>query len=101
MNPAHLAVLRHVAANGPIGCLAIMEGIGLTRGMVYPFLYKARCYGNGKGWIDNEKVDVYEDGSFHAVIRLRKEGENIVEFLAQDAAGNEQVLKRPVYVETY
>ncbi len=52
-------------------------------------------------WIDNEKVDVYEDGSFHAVIRLRKEGENIVEFLAQDAAGNEQVLKRPVYVETY
>ncbi|MBD3868331.1 MAG: hypothetical protein IFK94_09415 [Acidobacteria bacterium] len=52
-------------------------------------------------WIDNEKIDVYEDGTFYAVVRLRKEGENIVEFLAQDAAGNEQVVKRRAYVETY
>lgn len=52
-------------------------------------------------WIDNEKIDVYEDGSFYAVVRLRKEGENTVEFLAQDAAGNENVVKRRAYVETY
>ena len=40
-------------------------------------------------WIDNEKVDVYEDGSFHAVIRLQRDGLNEVRFIAQDTAGNE------------
>jgi len=52
-------------------------------------------------WIDNEKVDVYEDGTFYAVIRLRKEGENVVEFLAQDAAGNENQVRRRAYYESY
>ena len=52
-------------------------------------------------WIDGEKVDVYDDGSFYAVVRLRKEGVNEVVFEAQDAAGNKaRVLKRAL-VESY
>ena len=27
-------------------------------------------------WIDNNKVEVYDDGSFNAVVRLRSEGLN-------------------------
>jgi hypothetical protein len=49
-------------------------------------------------WIDSEKVDVYEDGSFYAVIRLRKEGVNELHLLAQDAAGNEARLTHRAYV---
>lgn len=52
-------------------------------------------------WIDSEKVDVYEDGSFYAVIRLQKEGVNELHLLAQDAAGNETRLTHRAYVETY
>ncbi|MBZ5637888.1 MAG: hypothetical protein LAO51_03930 [Acidobacteriia bacterium] len=52
-------------------------------------------------WIDSEKVDVYEDGSFYAVIRLRKEGVNELHFVAQDAAGNEARLTHRAYVESY
>ena len=52
-------------------------------------------------WVDNEKIDVYQDGTFYAVIRLRKEGENVVEFLAQDAAGNEKLVRRRAYYESY
>ena len=39
-------------------------------------------------WVDNEKVDVTDDGTFYAVIRLRKEGVNEVLLQAQDASGN-------------
>jgi hypothetical protein len=52
-------------------------------------------------WIDSEKVDVYEDGSFYAVIRLRKEGVNELHLLAQDATGNEARLTHRAYVESY
>ncbi len=52
-------------------------------------------------WIDNEKVDVYDDGTFYAVIRLKKEGVNELHLLAQDAAGNESRLTHRAYVETY
>jgi hypothetical protein len=52
-------------------------------------------------WIDSEKVDVYEDGSFYSVIRLRKEGVNELHLLAQDAAGNEARLTHRAYVESY
>lgn len=52
-------------------------------------------------WVDNEKVDVYEDGTFYAVVRLRKEGENSVAFVAQDAAGNTTQTTRKAYFETY
>jgi len=52
-------------------------------------------------WVDNEKIDVYEDGTFYAVVRLRKEGENLLGFVAQDAAGNARQTTRKAYLETY
>jgi hypothetical protein len=52
-------------------------------------------------WVDNEKVDVTDDGTFYAVIRLRKEGVNDVSLLAQDAAGNARKLTHRAYVDSY
>jgi hypothetical protein len=52
-------------------------------------------------WVDDEKVDIYDDGRFYAVVRLRKEGNNDVVFRAQDTAGNETSLSRSTYVEVY
>lgn len=52
-------------------------------------------------WIDNNKVDVYEDGSFNAVVKLRREGLNELLIVAQDPAGNESTLSRQAYVEVY
>jgi hypothetical protein len=52
-------------------------------------------------WVDNEKVDVTDDGTFYAVIRLRKEGVNEVLLQAQDASGNVKKLTRRAYVEPY
>ena len=52
-------------------------------------------------WIDNEKIDVDDDGTFYAVVRLRKEGLNEIRFVAQDTAGNETELVRSTYVEMY
>jgi len=50
-------------------------------------------------WADEERVDVDESGAFYSVIRLRKEGNNTLRFVAQDTAGNETALKRSVFVE--
>jgi hypothetical protein len=52
-------------------------------------------------WIDNEKIDVADDGSFYTVVRLSKEGMNEMKFVAQDAAGNEHSEKHVAYVESY
>lgn len=52
-------------------------------------------------WIDSEKVDVADDGTFYAVVRLRKEGLNPVHLVAQDAAGNETKLTHNAYVDTF
>lgn len=52
-------------------------------------------------WVDNEKVDVTDDGTFYAVIRLRKEGVNDVSLLAQDASGNVRKLTHRAYVDSY
>jgi hypothetical protein len=52
-------------------------------------------------WVDNEKVDVTDDGTFYAVIRLRKEGVNDVSLLAQDASGNSRKLTHRAYVDPY
>ena len=52
-------------------------------------------------WVDNEKVDVTDDGTFYAVIRLRKEGINEVSLLAQDASGNAKKLTHRAYVDPY
>ncbi len=52
-------------------------------------------------WVENERVDVSEDGSFYSVLRLKKEGVSQIRLVAQDNAGNERVLTRPAFVESY
>ena len=52
-------------------------------------------------WVDNEKVEVTDDGTFYAVIRLRKEGVNEISLVAQDAAGNVRKLTHRAYVDPY
>ncbi len=52
-------------------------------------------------WIDNEKIDVSEDGSFYSVVRLHTEGVNELRFVAQDNAGNQSKLTRQAYFESY
>lgn len=52
-------------------------------------------------WADNEKIDIDDSGTFYAVIRLRREGLNEVQFMAQDNAGNEATLRRGAFVERF
>jgi hypothetical protein len=80
--PPELRVLEFV----PIGQMVIING---------------ETDPDAKLWIDNNKVDVYEDGSFNAVVKLRREGVNHLLIVAQDPAGNETSLTRRAYVELY
>ena len=50
-------------------------------------------------WVNDEKVEVSEDGSFYAVVKLAREGINDVVLSAQDAAGNAKKLVQRAYVE--
>jgi len=52
-------------------------------------------------WVDNEKVEVTDDGTFYAVIRLRKEGVNDISLQAQDSSGNVKKLTHRAYVDPY
>jgi hypothetical protein len=52
-------------------------------------------------WINNEKTEISDDGTFYAVVRLRKEGMNSIRFVAQDTAGNETELSETAYVEIH
>lgn len=52
-------------------------------------------------WVDNEKVEVTDDGTFYAVIRLRKEGVNDISLQAQDASGNVRKMTHRAYVDPY
>jgi hypothetical protein len=52
-------------------------------------------------WVDNLKVDVYEDGSFTAVVRLHRDGRSMLEIIAQDPAGNETVARREAFLEVF
>ena len=49
----------------------------------------------------DDKIDVSDDGSFYAVVRLKQEGVNRVHFVAQDNAGNERREDREAYIESY
>ena len=51
--------------------------------------------------IDGQAVDVYDDGSFTAVVKMKHDGMNSIEILAQDVSGNETRMRKSVYVETY
>jgi hypothetical protein len=52
-------------------------------------------------WIDNDKVEVSDDGTFYTVLRLRQEGINQLRIVAQDAVGNQEVKTHQAYVETF
>ncbi len=51
--------------------------------------------------IDGRNVDVYDDGTFTAVIKLKREGKNVLKIVAQDLSGNEQEINRIAYVEAF
>lgn len=51
--------------------------------------------------IDGQAVDVDDEGGFTAVVKMKHDGPNTLEIVAQDASGNETRLKKSVYVETY
>jgi len=51
--------------------------------------------------VDGQVVDVYDDGSFTAVVRMKRDGVNQVEIVAQDPAGNTTRMRRSAYVESY
>jgi glucodextranase-like protein/FecR-like protein len=51
--------------------------------------------------IDGQAVDVDDDGTFTAVVKMKHDGPNTVEIVSQDVAGNETRMKKNVYVETF
>ena len=51
--------------------------------------------------VGGQAIDVYEDGAFTAVVRLKREGRNDLEIVAQDRSGNETRLRRAVFVESF
>ena len=51
--------------------------------------------------MDGQRIDVYDDGTFTAVIRLKNEGFNQIEIVAQDHAGNTTRARKRVYVEAF
>jgi len=52
-------------------------------------------------WVEGERVDVDDNGVFYAVVRLKKDGLNQVQVVAQDSAGNETRKALNAYVESY
>jgi hypothetical protein len=51
--------------------------------------------------IDGQQVDVFDDGTFTAVIKLTREGKNVLDIAAQDLSGNETHLQRTAFVEAF
>lgn len=51
--------------------------------------------------VDGQPVDVYDDGSFNAVIRIKRDGMSSVDIVAQDPAGNTTRMSRTVFVDTF
>jgi hypothetical protein len=51
--------------------------------------------------VDGAKIDVSDDGTFTAVIPLRKTGHHTLVFIAQDIAGNATRVERVAEVDTY
>ncbi|MEE9219312.1 MAG: FecR domain-containing protein [Acidobacteriota bacterium] len=51
--------------------------------------------------IDGRRIDVYDDGNFTAVIKLKREGRNVLKIVAQDLSGNETQIRRTAYVEAF
>ncbi len=52
-------------------------------------------------WVNNDKIEVFDDGSFNTVVKLRQEGRNDLVLVAQDNAGNETTVTKSTYLEMY
>ena len=51
--------------------------------------------------VEGQSIDVYDDGTFTAVVRMKHEGKNDITIVAQDSAGNENRLRKSVFVEAF
>ena len=51
--------------------------------------------------IEGQTIDVYDDGSFTAIVRMKHDGNNEITILAQDSSGNENRQRRSAFVESY
>jgi len=52
-------------------------------------------------WVDGERVDLDDDGRFTWLVKLKEDGRNRIQFLAQDAAGNEARRTGFAYVDAF
>lgn len=52
-------------------------------------------------WVDGERINVDEEGAFYAVVRLKRDGTNVVRVMAQDPSGNETRKTMEAYLESY
>lgn len=64
-------------------------------------IISGRTDADARLWVDNQRVDVYEDGTFTAVVRLHRDGRNVLEIIAQDPAGNETVARREAFLDVF
>ena len=82
VDPPNLQVIEFV----PVGTMVVVNGLTEPGATL---------------WVDNEKIDILDDGSFSTVVKLRREGLNDVRFVAQDSAGNETEMIKSAYLELY
>lgn len=52
-------------------------------------------------WVEGERVEVEDDGRFTWLIKLRNDGRNKLQIVAQDAAGNETRRQGLAYVDAF
>lgn len=52
-------------------------------------------------WVEGERVEVEDDGRFTWLIKLRGDGRNKIQIVAQDAAGNETRRQGYAYVDAF
>ncbi|MFQ5719797.1 MAG: hypothetical protein ACE5IK_09635, partial [Acidobacteriota bacterium] len=64
-------------------------------------IISGRTDSDARLWVDSQRVDVYEDGTFTAVVRLHQDGRNLLEIVAQDPAGNETVARREAFLDVF
>jgi hypothetical protein len=51
--------------------------------------------------VEGQSIDVDDDGTFTAVVRMKHEGKNDLEIVAQDTSGNETRMHKSVFVEAF
>ena len=94
-------ISRWPARGGPVvkdGVVYFAAGIWQSEGI---FIYALDARTGKTIWVNEDKVEVFEDGSFNTVVKLRKEGLNELVLVAQDNAGNETVVEKSAFVEVY